>query len=109
MRFSCRGDRAPAGGRPERRLRRKAATVSEVNLKRGDMRRNPSSDDLPDLLTAKELESLLKIDVKTIYSYVQKGLLPYVKIESNLRFERSEILEWIEEHRYRPKAANTFK
>ena len=73
------------------------------------MRRDPSSDDLPDLLTAKELESLLKIDVKTIYSYVQKGLLPYVKIESNLRFERSEILEWIEEHRYRPKAANTFK
>jgi predicted DNA-binding transcriptional regulator AlpA len=104
MRFSCRGDRAPAGGRPERRLRRKAATVSEVNLERRNLRRDPSSDDLPDLLTAKDLEILLKIDVKTIYSYVQKGLLPYVKIESNLRFVRAEILDWIEEHRFRPKA-----
>lgn len=68
------------------------------------MRRAPSSDDLPDMLTARDLEELLKIDVKTIYSYVQKGLMPYVKIESNLRFVRSEILEWIEDHRFRPKA-----
>jgi len=55
------------------------------------------------VLTAKELEALLKIDVKTIYSYVQRGLLPYVRIQSNLRFLRSEILQWVEEHRFRPK------
>ncbi|HEY6273387.1 MAG TPA: helix-turn-helix domain-containing protein [Terriglobales bacterium] len=67
---------------------------------------NPGSsraEDLPDLLTARDLERLLKIDVKTIYNYAQKGLLPYVRIQSNLRFERSEILHWIEGHRFRPK------
>lgn len=61
-------------------------------------------EDLPDLLTAKDLERLLKIDVKTIYSYAQKGLLPYVRIQSNLRFEKSEILHWIEGHRFGPKS-----
>lgn len=66
-----------------------------------------SVEDLPDLLTAKDLERLLKIDVKTIYSYAQRGLLPYVRIQSNLRFEKSEILRWIEEHRFRPKSAGS--
>lgn len=55
-----------------------------------------------DLLTAKELEELLRIDVKTIYSYVQRGLLPYVRIQSNLRFVRSEILAWMAEKQFRP-------
>ncbi len=38
----------------------------------------------PEMLTAKELEGMLKIDVKTIYGYVQRGLIPYVRIQSNL-------------------------
>jgi predicted DNA-binding transcriptional regulator AlpA len=62
-----------------------------------------STPDSKEVLTARELEGLLKIDVKTIYSYVQRGLLPYVRIQSNLRFLRSEILKWVEEHRFRPK------
>jgi len=56
-----------------------------------------------EILTAREVESMLRIDVKTIYSYVQKGLLPYVRIQSNLRFLRSEIEKWVAEHRFRPK------
>jgi excisionase family DNA binding protein len=51
---------------------------------------------IPEMITAKELEALLKIDVKTIYNYVHRGLIPYVKIESNIRFLKSEINEWIE-------------
>jgi len=35
-----------------------------------------SVEDLPDLLTANDLDQLLKIDVKTIYSNAQKGRLP---------------------------------
>lgn len=62
------------------------------------------SEDIPELLTAKELEALLKIDVKTIYSYVQRGLIPYVRIESNVRFPKEQIIEWIEERNYRPRA-----
>jgi predicted DNA-binding transcriptional regulator AlpA len=57
----------------------------------------------PEMLTAKDLEALLKIDVKTIYSYVQRGLIPYVRIQSNVRFVKREIFDWIGEHSYRPR------
>ena len=60
--------------------------------------------DVPELLTARELEAMLKIDVKTIYSYVQRGLIPYVKIQSNLRFSKHEILNWIQEQSHRPRS-----
>lgn len=63
---------------------------------------NQGSVVVPELLTAKELEALLKIDVKTIYS-VQRGLIPYVKIPSNVRFVKEQIIEWIEQHNYRPR------
>ena len=56
-----------------------------------------------ELLTAKELEAILKISKKTIYSYVERGLIPYVRIESNVRFLKPQIAEWIEEHNFRPQ------
>jgi predicted DNA-binding transcriptional regulator AlpA len=55
-----------------------------------------------ELMTAKEVEELLRIDVKTIYSYVKRGLLPYVKIQSNVRFLRPAILQWMEERQFKP-------
>ena len=30
--------------------------------------------------------------MKTIYSYVQRGLIPYVRIQSNLRFVKADVL-----------------
>ena len=36
--------------------------------------RQANSTELPEILTARELEALLRIDVKTIYGYVQRGL-----------------------------------
>ncbi len=47
---------------------------------------------------------MLKVDRKTIYAYVQKGLIPYVRIQSNIRFDKREILEWIAAQRFTPKA-----
>ena len=58
------------------------------------------------MYTAKELEAMLKIDVKTIYSYVQRGLIPYVRIQSNVRFPEPEILDWIEKQTFRPRPTN---
>ncbi len=68
--------------------------------------RPASSSAAPELLNARDLEALLKIDVKTIYAYVQKGLIPYVRIQSNVRFRKDEILDWIEKQSYRPSAGN---
>ena len=67
------------------------------------MERQMSLFNMPEMLTAKELEALLKIDVKTIYTYVQRGLIPYVRIQSNVRFPKQQILAWIEEHNFRPR------
>ena len=61
----------------------------------------------PEMLTAKELEGMLKIDVKTIYGYVQRGLIPYVRIQSNLRFSKPAILAWIEEQSHSPRLPNS--
>ncbi len=63
------------------------------------------SQTMPEFLTAKELEAVLRIDVKTIYAYVQRGLIPYVKIQSNVRFSKREIIEWIERQSFRPHQA----
>jgi excisionase family DNA binding protein len=70
------------------------------------MERQMSPFNMPEMLTAKELEALLKIDVKTIYTYVQRGLIPYVRIQSNVRFPKQQILVWIEEHNFQPRPRN---
>jgi predicted DNA-binding transcriptional regulator AlpA len=54
------------------------------------------------ILNVKELEAFLKIDQKTIYRYVSLGLIPYVRIQSNIRFVKQQIVGWIEEQNYRP-------
>jgi excisionase family DNA binding protein len=61
-------------------------------------------EELADMMTAKELEALLKIDQKTIYRYVACGLIPYVRIQSNIRFVKQQIANWIEKQNYCPQA-----
>ena len=68
-----------------------------------------SSKDVPELLTPKALEGILKISRKTIYSYVERDLIPYVKIQSNIRFRKTEIHEWIENQTHRPRSVNGAK
>jgi excisionase family DNA binding protein len=67
--------------------------------------RQANTTELPEILTARELEALLRIDVKTIYGYVQRGLIPYVRIQSNLRFRKQEVLDWIASQSYSPQRA----
>ncbi len=78
--------------------------MSLLKYKQAVPKLDSSSGEGPEMLTAKELETMLKIDVKTIYSYVQRGLIPYVRIQSNLRFPRRAILHWIERQSYCPGA-----
>jgi len=58
---------------------------------------------LPEMLTAEELEKFLRIDRKTIYRYVQLGLIPYVRMESNLRFSKHQVQRWLEERSFQPR------
>jgi excisionase family DNA binding protein len=61
---------------------------------------------LPEMLTAKDLEGLLQIDRKTIYAYVQKGLIPHSRIESNVRFSKHQVRRWLEERTFHPRPVN---
>lgn len=79
-----------------------------VNLKESTMDHNTPEIQAASgekLLTASELEAWLEIDRKTVYTYVQRGLIPYIKIQSNVRFRRSEIEDWLETQSYRPRTA----
>jgi excisionase family DNA binding protein len=59
------------------------------------------------LLTARELAGILAISPKTLYSYVARGMIPYFKIESNVRFRAREVAEWLRQHSGRPVALST--
>ena len=50
------------------------------------------------LLTARELGDILAISPKTLYNYVTRGMIPYFKIESNVRFRAREVAEWLRQH-----------
>lgn len=72
---------------------------------RPSQRANSQAEQGAEYLTAKDLEAMLQIDRKTIYGYVRDALIPYVRIQSNLRFRRDEIQDWIEQQSYRPRRA----
>ncbi len=61
---------------------------------------------LPDMLTASDLEAVIQIDRKTIYGYVQRGLIPYVRIESNVRFPKHRVMRWLEERSFQPRSVH---
>ena len=58
--------------------------------------------DLPVVLTAKQLEPVLGLHCKTIWAMAQKGILPSYRFGSNVRFNKYEILRWLEAHRDGP-------
>ncbi len=47
-----------------------------------------------------------RIDRKTIYSYAERGLIPYVRIESSLRFSKHQVQRWLEERSFQPRPVN---
>jgi len=47
------------------------------------------------LLTAKEVAGMLSISPKTIYSYVERDMIPYYKIEANIRFRPRDVAKWL--------------
>ena len=47
------------------------------------------------LLTVKELARILAISEKTIYGYVARDMIPYMKIQSSVRFRPKHIAQWL--------------
>ena len=61
---------------------------------------------LPEILKAQDIAKALQISVKTVHAYAERGLIPYIRIESNLRFPKREILAWLEERSFQPRPVN---
>lgn len=60
------------------------------------------TDETPDLMTPKQVMELLQVSKATLYAWVHRGVIPYIKLTTTdnderglLRFPRDLILEWI--------------
>ena len=47
------------------------------------------------LKTIKDISEYLNVKELTIYSWINKGIIPHYKIESTIRFKENEINEWL--------------
>jgi len=54
------------------------------------------------LLTAKQVSELLEVKVSTVYDWVYRKAIPYVKLGRLIRFKKPEIFHWVESHTIRP-------
>ena len=48
-----------------------------------------------ELLNVSEVAKVLGIKPQTVYQYVSRGIIPFVKIGSRVRFDEQAIIEWI--------------
>jgi excisionase family DNA binding protein len=64
-----------------------------------NMNAKASRKGLPVFLTAKELAEMLRVKVRTVYSWVEGGLIPYHKPGRITIFDLDEIIEWLEKKR----------
>lgn len=51
----------------------------------------------PRFLTVEELAEMLRVEVRTVYSWVSKGSVPFRKAGRRTVFLLDEILEWTEQ------------
>lgn len=66
------------------------------------LRASSSTPSMPDggprFLTVDELAVMLRVEVRTVYSWVSKGSVPFRKAGRRTVFLLDEILEWTEQH-----------
>lgn len=53
-----------------------------------------------EVLTIKDVATLLKVGEKTVYSMAQSGELPAFKVRGQWRFSRKDIDTWIEQQKH---------
>lgn len=51
---------------------------------------------LKELVTTKELSSLLKVTRQTVANWRKEGL-PFMKLGRSIRFDYDEVIEWLKE------------
>lgn len=54
-------------------------------------------EQLKEILTAEEVAVILKMHLKTVYKFANKGLIPCKRIGGMWRFRRSEIMKMFDD------------
>lgn len=52
---------------------------------------------IPELLTPAQLAKTLKVSKQAVYAWVEKGAIPFYRLEKLIRFDPGEIKEWVRE------------
>ena len=55
-------------------------------------------------MTVRDIATVLNVDEKTIYRLAQKGDLPGFKVSGSWRFQRLDLIAWIQEQKQGVKA-----
>ncbi len=57
-----------------------------------------------ELLTARQAGDIIKFDPSTIYRWIRQGMLPVVRINTNIRIRPIDLERFINEHHILPPA-----
>ncbi len=52
---------------------------------------------LDDLIRPDQLAKMLGVAQVTVYSWAKRGVIPHIRLEGVIRFDREEIAQWIKE------------
>ena len=58
-------------------------------------------------MTVRDIATVLNVDEKTIYRLAQKGDLPGFKVSGSWRFQRPDLLAWIDAQKQGVKAVRS--
>lgn len=58
------------------------------------------------LITARQVSDLLEVKTDTVYEWVHRGLIPYVKLGRLVRFKKIDIFHWVDVHTVRSKSSS---
>jgi excisionase family DNA binding protein len=62
---------------------------------------------MPELLTAKEIQTLLQVDRSTIYRMAETGRLPAIKVGKQWRFRADQVESWLKRQTGAPNGSST--
>ena len=60
-------------------------------------------------MTVRDIATVLNVDEKTIYRMAQKGDLPGFKVSGSWRFQRPDLIAWIDAQKQGVKAIRSAK
>lgn len=54
---------------------------------------------MAEYLTINQVAKMLNVSKGTVYRYVNKRLIPYMKVAGNVRFKEEDVRQWVESNR----------